>query len=371
MKPRVFLLLSLSLLLLLTGCHNISAKTLSEATPAISAGETPRETSVTLAVYTPVPTATPIPTDTPLPTDTPEPTATPYEKPELVLEGGEELVVDADFTFTDPGYTARGAAGVDLTSQVQVTGEITAYVPGTYTLTYSVTDNRGNTTTAIRTVTVQAVELPPEEEPQEKVIYLTFDDGPSEYTGELLDLLKEYNAKATFFVVGYKEDRQFIARAYEEGHAIGVHTYTHKYKKIYASEEAYFEDFLKTEQVIYEQTGEYTRLFRFPGGSSNTVSKFNKGIMSRIIKHMTNMGYRYFDWNIDSGDAAGITTRSGVAKEVINGIKKKDFALVLQHDTKKYSVKAVEDILKWGTENGYTFLPLSLTSPGVHHGVRN
>lgn len=357
MKRNLLLPLSLSLLLLLTGCHTIATKTAMDPTPA------PTENME--EAFAPAPTHTPAPTDTHLPT------ATPYDRPELALIGEQEMVVEADFTFTDPGCLAWGEGGEDLSDRVQVAGEVIPYIPDTYTLTYSVTDSKGDTGFARRTVIVKAVEMPPVEEPEGKVIYLTFDDGPCGGTEKLLDLLKQYDAKATFFVVGNKSRVDLIRRAYEEGHSIGVHTYTHVYEKMYASEEAYFEDFLATEQVIYEQTGEYTRLFRFPGGSGNTVSRVNKGIMSRLTQYMTNMGYRYFDWNVASGDCGEGATRETVTSAVIGGIQRKEYPIVLQHDIKPFSVSAVETILIWGRDNGYTFLPLTLTSPNYQAKVLN
>lgn len=357
MKRNLLFTLPLSLLLLLTGCHTIAAKTALDPTPA------PTESAE--------PISTPAPTDTPVPEDTPLPTATPYDRPELALIGEEEMVVEANFTFTDPGCLAWGEGGEDLSNRVQVTGEVIPYIPGTYTLTYSVTDSKGDTGFVHRTVIVKAVEMPPVEEPEGKVIYLTFDDGPCGNTEKLLDMLKKYDAKATFFVVGNKSRVELIRRAYEEGHSIGVHTYTHVYEEMYASEEAFFKDFQATEQVIYEQTGEYTRLFRFPGGSGNTVSRGNKGIMTRLTRYMTDMGYRYFDWNVASGDCGEGATRETVASAVIGGIQRKEYPIVLQHDIKPFSVNAVEDILIWGKENGYTFLPLTLTSPDCQAKVLN
>lgn len=353
MKLKALFLLSA--VLLLAGCKNIKANTALDPTPSEDVQEA----------------FAPLPTHTPVPTNTPEPTATPYDRPELVLIGEKDMVVDADFTFTDPGCLAWGEEGEDLSEKIQVAGEVIPYIPGTYTLTYSATDSKGDTGFISRNVTVQAVELPPVEEPEGKVIYLTFDDGPCFHTGQLLDMLKKYDAKATFFVVGNKSRVDLIRRAYEEGHAIGVHTYTHEYHEMYANEEAYFEDFLKTEQVIYEQTGEYTRIFRFPGGSGNTASRVNEGIMTRLTRYMTDMGYRYFDWNIDSGDCLEEATTDTVASAVKSGIQRKEYPIVLQHDIKYFSVKAVERILEWGTANGYQFLPLTLTSPGAQSQIRN
>lgn len=355
MRFRNILCLLAGTMLLLTGCKSIPT----------APDPSPAPTATPAAVFASLPTHTPAPVNTPAPTEVP------YERPEVVLLGEKDMVVQADFTFTDPGCLAWGENEEDLSSRVVVMGEVIPYIPGTYKLTYSVTDDDGEVGFASRTVTVEAAEPPAVAEPEGKVVYLTFDDGPCNYTERLLDVLKKYDAKATFFVVGNKSRTDLIRRAYEEGHSIGVHTYTHVYRDIYASEEAFFKDFLATEQVIYEQTGTYTRLFRFPGGSGNTCSRFNKGIMTRLTQYMTDMGYLYFDWNVSSGDCAEGRTRKQVVSSVIGGIKRRDFPVVLQHDIKHFSVAAVEDILRWGTENGYRFLPLTPDSPPLHAKLLN
>ena len=207
-------------------------------------------------------------------------------------------------------------------------------------------------------------------QPNGKVIYLTFDDGPSQYTPQLLDILDKYGVKATFFVVNTPYVH-LVEDIVERGHAIGVHSATHDFKTIYASEDAFFADLTKMRDIIYNRTGVYTNLIRFPGGSSNTISKFNPGIMSRLTRAVEDMGYHYFDWNVDSDDAGSTRTKDGVVTNVINGCKNRKISIVLQHDIKGYSVNAVEEILIWGLENGYTFLPLDMSSPTAHHGVNN
>ena len=204
------------------------------------------------------------------------------------------------------------------------------------------------------------------------MIYLTFDDGPGIYTGQLLDLLARYNVRATFFVTCLNPDYEdMVGRAFREGHSIGVHTASHNYYDIYSSEEAFLADFNRTEAMIYRQTGSYTKLFRFPGGSSNTVSSFNPGIMSRLAQIMTDMGYCYFDWNVTSGDAGETTETKTVVDNIIGGCAGRRVSVVLQHDIKDFSINAVEKVLSWGLRNGYTFLPLDTTSPVTHHGIRN
>ena len=305
--------------------------------------------------------------------------------PVIELEGDQEITIDQDTEFDEPGWSASDDADGDLTDAVLVDGSVDTATPGTYTLTYAVTDSAGNQTQATRTVTVkEVVKEPPKTEaeresepiaepepvPDHKVVYLTFDDGPGQYTQELLDVLAKYNVKATFFVTG-NGDPSLIAAEYQAGHAIGVHTYTHNYDAIYASEDAFFADYERMQAVIVEQTGQRTTLMRFPGGSSNTVSDFNPGVMTRLTQQVTAQGYQYFDWNVSSGDAGSTTDTEQVAKNIIAGIEKHDVSIVLQHDIKGFSVDAVEEVIKWGLDNGYTFLPLTASSPTAHHGVNN
>ena len=137
-----------------------------------------------------------------------------------------------------------------------------------------------------------------------KTMYLTFDDGPSaECTDMVLNILREKNVKATFFLIGeYVEKYPEVAkRIVEEGHAIGIHCYVHDYDVIYESVDSYLEDFRKAYDVIYEVTGVETRLFRFPGGS---VNAYNKSVCNDIVEEMTKQGYIYYDWNASIGDAA-------------------------------------------------------------------
>ena len=299
-------------------------------------------------------------------------------EPMIRLEGGEEINVGAAFTFTDPGYEAIDESGNDLTAYVKVTGEVIPYELGTYTLDYYIMNEQGETATARRIVNVVPQAKVETVMPERKTIYLTFDDGPGPYTAQLLDVLARYGAKATFFVTGNGQnyDRDYtdmIGRAFREGHAIGVHTLTHDYAAVYASRDAFFHDFNAMEDIIFEQTGQYTKLFRFPGGSSNTISRnYCYGIMSSLANYMTNMGYVYFDWNVDSGDALGGARSSyTVANNVAEGCLENTVNVVLQHDTKDFSVAAVESILRWGTNNGYVFEALDESSYGAHHGINN
>lgn len=292
--------------------------------------------------------------------------------PILTLNGEADMYVCASQSFTDPGCTASDTAGSDLTQYVVTEGEVIPWVPGSYQLTYSITNQRGDSASVNRTVNVYAADRPAVSKPTEKTIFLTFDDGPSCYTEELLDVLDKYNVKATFFVTNLDTHYvNMIGEAYRRGHTIGAHSYCHDYYTVYAGEQEYFNDFNRMQEIIRQQTGSYTRLMRFPGGSSNTVSRFNPGIMSRLTQAFNDMGYRYFDWNVSSGDAGETTETERVIKNVIEGCEEHTLCVVLQHDCKDYSVAAVEEIILWGLENGYTFSGLSMTSYEAHHGVAN
>ena len=293
-------------------------------------------------------------------------------RPQIRLNGGEELTIDAAFTFTDPGFVCTDERGNDLSAQVIREGEVIPWSVGDYELHYRVFNALGEHVEATRRVTVRPLRNPDLPGPEGKVIYLTFDDGPGPFTDGLLDVLAQYNVKATFFVTGlYPEYADCIGRAYREGHSIGVHSVTHSYRRIYASEEAFLEDFNAMQDIIRGQTGAETRIFRFPGGSSNTVSRFNRGVMTRLSRTMTELGYVYFDWNVDSDDAGDTTETGQVLQNIIAGCSEHPVSVVLQHDIKDYSVAAVERVLIWGISNGYSFAPLDETGPEIHHKIAN
>ncbi len=282
--------------------------------------------------------------------------------PEITLLGGERITLQYGAEYEEPGYVAVDDVDGDITDRVSISGTVDTQVPGSYELRYSVEDNRSNRAEAVRIVTV----------PSEPVgtVYLTFDDGPSKYTETLLEILDRYNVKVTFFVVNYGYN-DVIGKEYAAGHSIGVHSATHDYYSIYASEEAYFDDLQKMNDIIYAQTGAYSELIRFPGGSSNTISDFNPGIMTRLAEAVVERGYQYFDWNVSSEDAAGATEPEEVFQNVIDGIQGRKNSVVLMHDSKSYTVEAVESIVVWCQENGYSLCPLTKDSPASHHKISN
>ena len=293
--------------------------------------------------------------------------------PTITLNGDSDITIKAGTRFEDPGCTAKDSHGNDISDSVSVSDNISTYRAGTYTITYSVTDKFGNETSIDRTVTVEAVKQTATTSSGNKVVYLTFDDGPGAHTQQLLDILDKYNVKVTFFVTNVNSGYEnMIAKEAGAGHTVAIHSASHDYKKIYSSVDAYFADLNEMSDIIYAQTGQRPKLIRFPGGSSNTVSlKYCSGIMTTLTKAVTDQGYKYFDWNVSSGDAGGTTSTEEVYQNVVNGMKSHNVSVVLQHDIKGFSVNAVERIIQWGLANGYTFLPLTTSTEDVHHGVNN
>lgn len=289
--------------------------------------------------------------------------------PEISLSGNSNLYVSLNSKYSDPGYSASDNCDGDLTGNVSVSGSVDTTRAGSYTITYSVTDSAGNSSSVSRNVNVYK----PNGDGT-RVVYLTFDDGPSAYTGELLDTLAKYNVKVTFFVTNRAPNyNHFIKRAYNEGHTIALHTSSHNYAQVYASADAYFNDLNAVNETVKNITGSYSNLLRFPGGSSNTVSrKYSNGIMSYLTKEVENRGYKYFDWNISSGDADGRThSSSDYANNVISQLGNSSYYIVLQHDVNANSVRAVGTIIEYGLSHGYTFKALTYDSPTVHHKVAN
>lgn len=304
--------------------------------------------------------------------------------PQLSLNGGEVIVVPMGSKYHEPGCTVTDDYDKDLSGSVTVDCRVDVNTPGIYYQTYSVANRYEVSASAVRTVYVFDPELMPTNikgthlptggiaiRRTGEVIHLTFDDGPGPYTAHLLDILKKYDAKVSFFIV-MSAYIDVISRAAEEGHTLAMHSYTHEYRDIYSSEEAFIADLQAIQKGVLKYSGVDTKLMRFVGGSSNTISKaYNKGIMTRLVKKLTEMGYTYFDWNVDSRDAGVAMTPDEVFNNVTKSIVYYKKSVVLQHDIQKHSVDAVERILVWGICNGYTFEALTEDSPTCHHPVMN
>ena len=163
-------------------------------------------------------------------------------------------------------------------------------------------------------------------------VYLTFDDGPSIYTNEILDILKKYDVKATFFVLGKEseEAQQALKRIVEEGHSLGMHSTTHEYDKIYASKEAFGKDVEEIRDYLFQVTGVESHLYRFPGGSSNTVTNVD---VHEFIEYLKESDTVYFDWNVSSGDAAKVSlSAETILRNATAGIETRPTSVILFHD---------------------------------------
>lgn len=190
--------------------------------------------------------------------------------------------------------------------------------------------------------------------------YLTFDDGPSGNTDIILQTLQEENVKATFFVVGTDnaDNLARMRRIVQEGHTIGMHSYSHSYKKIYASVEAFLKDMYQVFNLIKDTTGVTPTCFRFPGGSINS---YNKAVYKDIKAEMIRRGFVPYDWNVSSGDASTTKyTPEQLTGYVLNGIGSKSRIIVLMHDSssKENTAQAVRQIIIGIREKGFIFAPL-------------
>lgn len=206
-----------------------------------------------------------------------------------------------------------------------------------------------------------------------KIIFLTFDDGPAQYTDQLLSILDKYGIKVTFFVTNCYSSYQYdIKKEYQAGHQVALHTYTHNYGTVYKSTSAYWNDFEKMQSVISKQTGHRVTMFRFPGGSSNTVSrKYCSGVMTSLTRQAGQKGLTYYDWNVDSDDAGKTRSSDGVFNNISRGVGKNKQSIVLCHDVKAYTVNAMDRTIKWALQNGYTFRTLQPGGFTVHQKVAN
>ena len=291
--------------------------------------------------------------------------------PVITLSGQRELFVPLGGAYQEPGFTAQDDADGDLTASVTRAGTVNTASPGVYTLTYTVTDKAGNTATATRQVSVY------ENSSGGSPVYLTFDDGPSDrVTPRVLDTLKAYNVHATFFIVNYGESgKALIRRMIDEGHTVAIHGYSHDYAAIYKSDEAFMQNIYRLRDRLRSDFGYEAAIIRFPGGSSNTVSRqYSVGIMSRLAQRVQAEGFTYFDWNVSSGDAAGTPASSGqIYNNVTSALRHGRSNVVLMHDAgaKGTTADALPDIIRYCLANGYSIQPITPATKPVHHGIAN
>lgn len=218
-----------------------------------------------------------------------------------------------------------------------------------------------------------AMKEPAELDTRHKV-YLTFDDGPSIYTNDILDLLDEYGVKATFFVVGKEDERsrEAIRRIVDEGHTLGMHSYTHKYAEVYASKEDFAADLTKLRDYLYDLTGVESRVYRFPGGSSNTVSPVS---MQGLADYLDEQGIVFYDWNISSGDASSKQLSvDTLVRNCTEDLGKWDTTIILMHDSadKPTTVEALPVIIEQILAREDTvILPITEDTAPIQHINRN
>lgn len=293
------------------------------------------------------------------------------EKPTITLKGNDTMTIFVGSTYNEPGYTVSDNCDESISSKVEITNNINTNKVGTYKIVYTVVDASGNIGTTERTVNV--IKRPVG---KNGTIYLTFDDGPSNLTVEILDILKEEGVKATFFVTSNASALpSVVKRAYNEGHTIALHTYSHNYSYVYSSSTNYFLDLDKISDIVYNIIGVRSKYIRFPGGSSNTVSRnYAIGIMSYLTEEVKNRGYRYFDWNVDSNDAgSSYHNASEIYNNVVNNLSPNRVNMVLMHDSYGHTatVEALRGIIEFAKSYGYTFKAIDDNTPMITHGVNN
>lgn len=295
------------------------------------------------------------------------------EEPNITLHGNENIYITLGEEYIEYGAYAYDSCDGDISSNVKIVSNVNTQLTGDYTVSYEITDSASKTSSVTRNVHV----IYPKSEitfdvPEGATIYLTFDDGPGEYTEQLLNILKTYDIKATFFVTNQFPKYQYmIKKEYEEGHTVGIHTYSHLWS-IYESVDSYMNDFNTINQVIYNQTGKYSKIFRFPGGSSNTVSrKYCDGIITTLANKLVNEGYQYYDWSIDSTDTARKNTVSSIIENMKKQLKGNSYYIVLMHDIKKNTIEALPSIIEYAKSIGYQFKPITNESPIVHSRIAN
>ena len=293
------------------------------------------------------------------------------EKPTITLKGNETIYLNYGSVYNEPGYEAIDNCDGNITDKVEKNGTVGSSI-GTYKITYSVIDSSNNKIEVTRTVIVRNNYLYNNGSISNGTIYLTFDDGPNNgTTNVILDVLKEEGVKATFFVTCNGPDN-LIKRMYDEGHTVALHTATHNYSYVYSSVDNYFEDLNRVSNRVKNITGVESKIIRFPGGSSNTISRnYSQGIMTTLTGMVLEKGYRYFDWNVDSNDAGGARSSTEVYNNVTRNLSKYRSNVVLMHDIKVTTRDAIRNIIKYGKANGYNFEKIDMNTYMIRHGVNN
>jgi len=286
----------------------------------------------------------------------------------IALSGGAELTWVCGEPWHDPGYDAVDADGTDLRTAVITEGAVVPWRPGDYELRYVLPGGDEPLVGATRLVHVEAQTLPDIVPPPKGTICLTFDDGPCEYTEEVLEVLAKYGVKACFFVIASQTQYlHLLPKILEQGHTLGIHCYDHRsYGWLYQNERNYFTDLMAAQEIVHDVTGQYAHVVRFPG-SSRTASFLAgtfPGGSEEMYRVMREAGVRVYDWNVQPESAT--KTTEGSIIDFTHPKEPYEYAVVLQHDTRLFSVRALESMIRWALEEGYTFAALDDTFPEIH-----
>ena len=272
-----------------------------------------------------------------------------YAKDSRNLEGAEKGVTVTDNYDKDIKVSRRDTNKISDTE---------------YEFVYTAIDSSGNMSIAKRKIVIAT-----------GVICLTFDDGPSSVTPEVLDVLKENNIKATFFILDYSEQsKSMIQRIIDEGRTLAIHGMSHDYSKIYASAEATLENFTSLQKKIKKDFNYDVKYVRFPGGASNTISRnYCEGVMTEAVKKVQEESLEYYDWNVDVDDAGSARTPSEIYNNFVDGILPGVENIVLMHDGEGHmpTAKALQEIINYAKENGYVFTAISENTTPAKHSVNN
>lgn len=295
-----------------------------------------------------------------------------YEAPVVNDEGHFQVMAGKEVNLMDNLFVSDNwDKAVSVTADLS---NIDTSKEASYEVNYIAKDRAGNQSEFTRTLKVLPAYPESIEKNEEKVVYLTFDDGPSANTGEVIDILKSYGVTATFFVTGNRpEYNHFIKEAYDAGNTIGLHSFSHDYELIYSSVDAYFKDLNELGKMVEEITGEYPRYIRFPGGSSNMISaNYTDGIMSTLTKEVIRRGFQYYDWNIGGIDASGNNVPAKlIYEDAIAYIENNRNILFHDTDAKDTTIEALPEIIEYFLEEGYTIKAIDDTSFTPHHQVNN
>lgn len=290
------------------------------------------------------------------PDDTIAPTLT-TRGPMMIMEGEPH----------DSTFLTRGVKYSDNSGEAKLTidaSKVNWNRQGIYEVTYSVNDSAHNVTTVTEQLRVVGK--------HEKIVYLTFDDGPSVCTDQILNILRQERVKATFFVTAqFTPYLNRMAAIAKDGHEVAIHTYSHNFK-IYKSIDSYFADLNKLNDLIEKYTGKRSRIMRFPGGSSNSIyRKYNSDpkFMDRLCVALLDSGYQFVDWNLDSGDARGNNIAADRLVRSACG-SRHNIQCLLMHDTgaKRTTVTALPQIIRYFKQYGYEFGVLNSVDYQCWHG---